>query len=181
MSARIARSVGLVALLTMVCLLAIGLLDAVRVGPVVLGAGEPQQPPRHAMPGFSLAGFAVWLVIVTSYSAGCVIAARGAFRRLRGRRSTLAVTLLAATSLGFLLLVNPNFLPLIVSPAAWTRVASIIEKVPLLNDIYFHWGLARLWWLVGLVQILLAVSVLALLGWQRTEDANPGTHSEALG
>jgi len=181
MSARVARSIGFVVVLTIVCLLAIGLLDTVRVGPVVLGAGEPQQPPRHAMPGFSLTGFAVWLVIVTLYAAGCVIASRGAFGRLRGGRSTLAVTLLAVTSLGFLLLVNPNFLPLILSPEAWTRVASIIEKVPILNDIYFHWGLARLWWLVGLVQILLAVSVLALLGWQRNEDDSPGSRSEALG
>ncbi len=150
--------------LTLVCLLALAALDAFRVAPVVLGLGEPTEPPRHAMPGFSSLGFVTWIFIVSLYSTGCVLAGRGAFAGLRGHMAGIAVVLLTTTSLGFLLVMNPYFLPLILSHDAWMKAAKVIERIPVLNQIYFHWGLPRFWYVVFVVQAAIALGILALFG-----------------
>lgn len=158
----VAAAEALLALCAFSVLFALGLA---RVDPIVW-VGNPSNPQfhQHGMPTFSWVGAAVWIALIALY-AYLATAAGVRIISLPQRRSlaTGAPLLFLLTSL-LIAVVHPTLLLTVLSPGARATYSRFIEKhIPVLDQIYFHWGLTRFKYLILLAQVIITLAVLGTL------------------
>lgn len=141
------------------------LLGLSRIDPIVW-AGNPAvlESVRHGLPRFSSTGSLIWLGVLGIYAA--VAIAVGAHVLALPKRYCLVrgAPLLLLLSTLWVAVVHPVFLLTLLSPSARDGYSRFVEAwVPILDQIYFHWGLMSFRYHILLVQVLMACGVVLFL------------------
>lgn len=125
---------------------------------------------HHGFPIISAKSLLVWLAVLGAYSAGSAALAHHLFLGTRQRAVTLALSLLAATSI-YVAACHPTFLAVAVPEAQWAPYRLFVHNhIPFLDEIYGHWGLPRLKYHVMAGQVVLTTMIcllaVAVSRWQ---------------
>ena len=118
---------------------------------------------RHGRPTLSFLGIVVWAAVFLGYSVLVPrLVLRSRDQRVPwGYSVTLAVLLCSAT-----LLFHPLLLAVVLPEGARPSLYFILERVPVLERVHLHWGLASQWpWAFALVW--LTTSIVMVLGRKR--------------
>lgn len=143
---------------TVLCCLAL-----VRVDWIVYGASSDSEPTRQ-LPSFSLFGVLAWAAVLGLHAYGAVFASRKLVWQPRGFLGALpAGILLWISSMILIAIVHPAFLLHVTSKGFPPQILDVLERIPVLNDIYDHWGIRRQVWWILLLEVLFALGMSVLL------------------
>lgn len=177
------RRVSLLALLlslwTTTIYLSLATLELSNLGPIVV-VGHPTLPEaaRHGLPTFDWERTLLWLAILAIYGLVAAMLTRKLLGQDCRQKSfiSLAVLLFLGSAL-YLVVIHPTFLLTVLGESGRERLVSLVQdRIPLLDSIYFQWGLPRLKLVVLALQIFLTLSIaltfMALAGSRGGKDGD---------
>ncbi len=156
MTKRFAKTVLLLAVATVLSYALIAWMASLQIDPIRMFYSPEPEFRHHGKPYFHLAGAILWLQILAVYSALCSLVTGRLWSLQRSTTVGLGFFLFL-TAAAYVLVCHPLLLPVILSGDQWERYYSLAERLPMLREIYFQFGLPRLKYHVLAGQVVLTV------------------------
>lgn len=162
MSSRTAKTFILLLLSTTLSYLLLSWLASVQIDPIRRFYSPEPEFRQHGEPVFHPAGAVLWLQVLAIYSAFSALLTARLWQLPRRMVFRLALMLFLTAS-AYVTVCHPLLLPVLLSGAWWEHYSALAVRLPMLEEIYYHFGLPRLKYIVLSGQALLTTAICFLM------------------